>query len=128
MSGPGPVAPVTVHQRALDLFAQVWQAKYETEYSPTPADRSQLGLFLRHLDKALLPDLPRAFTAYLEDAAPYVMDVQRHNLKFFLTSGGFNKYRTPPVMVRSRREASNHLAGEQWLAMDAERNGHNGRR
>lgn len=122
-----PAAPVTLHQRALDLFARVWQAKYGVAYSPSAADRSQLGLFLRHLDKALLPELPRAFERYLEDASPFVMDTQRHNLKWFLTSNGFTKYRTPEVMVVSQREVDNHRAGEQWLAMEAARNGH-GRR
>ncbi len=117
----GAAAAPNLHARALALFSRTWEQKYGVPYSATPADRSQLGLFLRHTDRALLADLPRAFARYLEDTRPFVMLEQRHSLKFFLTSGGFNHYRTPEVLVTTQREADNKLALDQWQAL---RNGH----
>jgi hypothetical protein len=128
-----PARPPSLFDRLLDAFGKAWSVKYEEPYTPTPADRSQLGRLLQALktpeESAALPAL---FDAYLRDDDAFVAEKQRHSLAYFCTSGGLNKYRTrPPVSVpRARgrsaaeqREANNAAAAETWLARGGGANG-----
>lgn len=124
--------PPTLFDRLLEAFGNTWRAKYHEPYTPTPADRSQLGRLLQALktpeESAALPAL---FDAYLRDDDPFVAEKQRHSLAYFCTSGGLNKYRTkPPVSVprpragsAQQREANNAAAAAAFVA----RGGQNGR-
>jgi hypothetical protein len=128
MEPAGPRRKPTVHFAVLSTFSETWKAKYGVDYIPTPGDHGQLKRFLAVTPEAALAELPRAFERYLEDEGAFVMREMRHSLTYFLTSNAFNKYRTPEVLVISKRDAENHRAGEQWLAMEtARRNGHGGR-
>jgi hypothetical protein len=125
--------PPSLFDQLLDRFGQAWRAKYDNEpYTPTPADRSQLGRLLQALktpeESAALPAL---FDAYLRDDDPFVAEKQRHSLAYFCTSGGLNKYRTrPPAVARPRagsaqqREANNAAAAAKFVARGGGPNGH----
>lgn len=115
--------------RALGQFCEIWRTKYGVWYEPTAADRNQLGRLLSKLSPGGLEELPKAFNGYLGDRSPFLTERVRHGLAHFCTSGGFNKYRTPAVVVTSQREVDNARAAEQWSAMrnGHMRNGHGGR-
>lgn len=108
--------PLTAFELAMQQFGAIWERRYGVPYEPTPADRNQLGRLLRGLKREALARLPDAFEAYLQDVSPFVCQEQRHNLRWFVTSGGFNKYRVvAPVL--SSKEARAVAAGDQWLEM-----------
>ena len=81
-----------LHSRLLEDFARQWSAMYGHPYSPTPAEKSQLGRLLQSLPPADADDLPRRFANYLADSSRFVAEEMRHSLKHFCTSGGANKY------------------------------------
>jgi hypothetical protein len=129
-----PVRAPNVFDQLLGGFRQAWSAKYHEPYTPTPADRSQLGRLLQALKT---PEdctaLPALFDAYLRDDDAFVVEKQRHSLAFFCTSGGLNKYRTqPPAQTRPRGkrdelEARNNAAAESVLHRHGVGGGANGR-
>lgn len=109
---------------AMGQFVTAWGKKRGALYKPTPADKNQLGRLLQTLSREEAMDLPRAFAAYLADLSPFVAQEQGHNLAWFCTSGGRNKYLSVTPVV-SAKEARTVAAGEQWLAIQE---GGNGRR
>jgi hypothetical protein len=119
-----PARPPSLFDELLGAFGNAWSKKYENEpYTPTPADRSQLGRLLQALSPEQSAALPALFLAYLGDDDPFVAEKQRHSLAFFCTSGGLNKYRTKPAAVArprsssaQQREANNARAQEEFLA------------
>lgn len=113
MGETGALVP-TPFFKALRQFCEVWRTKYVASYEPDKADKNQLGRLVKQLTPELLADLPRAFRNYLDDFSPFVAQEQRHNLRYFCTSGGFNKYRVnAPVL--SAREARGMEAGRQFV-------------
>jgi hypothetical protein len=127
LSRAAGVARVDKAGQAMALFAGFWGAKYGAEYAPSESDWGVLRKFISRTAPHLLADLPKAFERYLADESPFVMQQMRHGLKFFITSNGFSKYRTPEVLVTTQREVDNRRAGAQWLALSDQGNGH-GRR
>lgn len=105
---------------ALEQFKAAWGARYGVEYCETGKDRNQLGRLIKGKTPAELAALPGCFAVYLNDLSPFVAQDRRHDLAFFCTSGGFNKYRAKAPIL-SRSEAQTMAAGEQWEAM------HNGK-
>jgi hypothetical protein len=90
---PAAVASAgNVFENALGSFSSRWQAVYGTPYQPTPADKAQLGRLLGSSTPATLELLPELFSRYLEDRDPFVAEKRRHDLAYFCTSGGVNKY------------------------------------
>jgi hypothetical protein len=114
-----PAGQPNAFTKALGQFCEIWRTRYGESYSPTPADRSQLGRLLSTLTAGALEALPKAFWRYLDDHDPYVAQSHGHSLCFFCSSGGFNKYRVEPLIMSSK-EARGHAAGEQWLRMHEE--------
>ena len=107
MSGGKPAPRVTPYWVALEQFCTIWGARYGVPYSPTPADKNQLGRLIRTCNAEMLAALPVAFRGYLQDLSPFVAQEMRHSLQFFCTSGGINKYRTnaPAVSAKEARSA-----------------------
>jgi hypothetical protein len=99
---------------AMRQFAEVWETHYGVPYAFTPGDRNQLGRLMKDLTVIQVGELRAAFEAYLDDLAPYVAQEQRHSLRFFCTSGGFNKYRVSAPVV-SRKEAMGIEAGQRFV-------------
>ena len=93
--------PDSAHARALADFSRLWESVRGASYAPTPADKSHLGALLRSIPADQVPELPKAFAAYLADADPFVAK-QGHSLRFFCSAGGFNKYRgrLPAASIR----------------------------
>lgn len=113
MSATGAVVPSPFF-RALRQFCEIWRNKYGVNYQCTAADRNQLGRLIEQLDREGVGELPGAFYAYLGDLSPWVAQDQRHSLRYFCTSGGFNKYRVS-APVRSAKEARGIEAGRQFV-------------
>lgn len=98
---------------ALAAFCEAWQQHYREPYTPTRKDCGQLRLFLED-NPGALAYLPLCFVRYLQDLDPFVAQVRCHDLTWFLTSGGFNKYRViAPVL--SAKEARGVAAGRQFV-------------
>lgn len=118
MSAPPTVALVRCNPFAegLRIFGEIWRHRYGVPYEPTPRDRNQLGRLLQAVPHDRLTELWGAFRNYLQDHSPFVAQEMRHALWYFCTSGGWNKYRTAPVLV-TQKEARTLAAGDAWLAM-----------
>lgn len=102
---------------ALRLFCEIWKAHYGVSYYPSPVDCGLLKALVTRIGEAGMAELRSVFERYLEDASPFVAQEQRHGLKWFCTSGGFNKYRvTAPVL--SAKEARGVEAGRQFVNGD----------
>lgn len=113
-------ARLTPYWVALAAFCETWKARYGTSYQPTPADKNQLGRLVRNTPKEALGEFPRAFAAYLADSSPFVAQERRHDLAWFCTSGGFNKYRVQAPTL-SQKEARTAEALRQFV--NGERHG-----
>lgn len=126
-----PAKAPSLFDQVLGSFSRAWKAKYDKDYTPTPADRSQLGRLLQAMKSAdEAAALPAIFDAYLRDDDAFVAEKKRHSLAWFCADGGLNKYRTkPPAVPRHRngraetREANNAAAEEAWLARPGGANG-----
>lgn len=79
--------------RALRQFCEIWRTRHGVWYEPSPADKNHLGRLISSLEPEMLKYIPMAFNAYLADTSPFVAQEQRHSLRYFCSSGGFNKYR-----------------------------------
>lgn len=96
---PGkPVA--SLFETSLAAFASTWAARFGASYSPTPADKSQLGRLLNGLDPQTIGELPVLFGRYVEDPDPFLAK-RSHGLAYFCTSGGLNKYRAKSAPKQS---------------------------
>lgn len=99
---------------AIRQFGEAWEQHYGVPYAVGAADRNQMGRLIRDLDDAQRAELPGTFRNYLNDLSPFVAQEQRHSMRFFCTSGGFNKYRvSAPVL--SAKEARGMEAGRQFI-------------
>lgn len=123
--GAAVATPGNPFRWAQEQFCSLWEEAYGAPYEPTPADLSQLGRLLRGLSREAVLELPRAYRGYLNDLSPFVAQEQRHSLRYFCTSGGFNKYRVEAPML-SAREAKGSMAVRQFVELTGGRNG-NGR-
>lgn len=90
--------------RAMGLFARLWTEKFGAKYIPEPGAKTQLGFLLQKIPRENLRELPAAISAYLADAGFPVQ--QGHSLRYFASSGGFNKYR---VASNGKRSAAQPL-------------------
>lgn len=132
--GPREAArPPNLFDKTVASFIETWRSKYHEPYTPTPADRSQLGRLLQPLSPEEASALPALFEAYLRDDDAFVAEKKRHSLAWFCSDGGLNKYRTkPPAAARLRagsaheREAGNVAAAQRLLARSGSGGG-NGR-
>jgi hypothetical protein len=88
---PGKPAE-NLHAETLRQFSGIWESRYRAKYLPTAADKSQLGRLLNGLEPGEASQLPGLFARYLQSSGKLELE-RRHDLAFFCTQGGFNRYR-----------------------------------
>jgi hypothetical protein len=92
------------HARLLEAFSAAWERTYRARYTPTPADKSQLGRLMASTPKDDLADLPARFERYLRDTDAFLVEKVRHSLAFFCTNGGANRYAVDARVAKTPAE------------------------
>ena len=108
-SASRPPVPAQLLNWTLEAFSAAYYSRYGVKYSPTPAEKSQLGRILSTLPANRIAALPVCFSRYLADNAQFVAQEKRHSLDWFLREGGWNKYLVaarPVVSVKEARTAA----------------------
>jgi len=109
----------SLHLTLLEVFSDLWRAKYGELYHATPPEKSNLGRLLGKMTREQADSLPARMARYIADDDEFLVEKVRHSLGHFCKFG-VNKYAVDAKVTKTAAERRQEDLCDRWLESSGE--------